>query len=32
MLALIAAIISIVSKEGMYWYTRHYAKKLIPVH
>ena len=28
MLALIAAIISIVSKEGMYWYTRHYAKKI----
>lgn len=26
-LALIAAIISIVCKEGMYWYTRHYAKK-----
>ncbi|MGN1182296.1 MAG: cation diffusion facilitator family transporter [Faecalibacillus sp.] len=24
--ALIAAIISIVSKEGMYWYTRYYAK------
>ncbi len=28
MLALIAAIISIVAKEVMYWYTRHYAKKL----
>ncbi|MDO4466863.1 MAG: cation diffusion facilitator family transporter [Bacillota bacterium] len=28
MLALIAAIISIVSKEAMYWYTRHYAKKI----
>lgn len=28
MLALIAAIISIVMKEGMYWYTRHYAKKI----
>lgn len=28
MLALIAAIISILSKEGMYWYTRHYAKKI----
>lgn len=28
MLALIAAIISIVSKEGMYWYTRYYAKKI----
>ncbi|MGN0328806.1 MAG: cation diffusion facilitator family transporter [Lachnospira sp.] len=27
-LALIAAIISILSKEGMYWYTRHYAKKI----
>lgn len=27
-LALIAAIISIVAKEGMYWYTRHYAKKI----
>ena len=26
--ALIAAIISIVSKEGMYWYTRFYAKKI----
>lgn len=28
MLALWAAVISIVSKEAMYWYTRHYAKKL----
>ncbi|MCR5663594.1 MAG: cation diffusion facilitator family transporter [Oscillospiraceae bacterium] len=28
LLALIAAIVSIVSKEGMYWYTRHYAKRL----
>ncbi len=28
MLALIAAIISIVVKEIMYWYTRHYAKKI----
>lgn len=28
MLALIAAIISIVCKEGMYWYTRYYAKKI----
>ena len=28
MLALIAAIISIVVKEVMYWYTRHYAKKI----
>lgn len=28
MLALIAAIVSIVDKEGMYWYTRHYAKKI----
>lgn len=27
-LALIAAAISIVSKEGMYWYTRFYAKRL----
>ena len=27
-LALIAAIISIISKEGMYWYTRYYAKKI----
>lgn len=27
-LALAAAIISIVAKEAMYWYTRHYAKKL----
>ena len=27
-LALIAAIESIVSKEAMYWYTRHYAKKI----
>lgn len=27
-LALIAAIISIVSKEGMYWYTRYFAKKI----
>lgn len=27
-LALIAAIVSIVAKEGMYWYTRHYAKKI----
>lgn len=26
-LALIAAIISIIIKEGMYWYTRYYAKK-----
>lgn len=28
MIALAAAIISIVSKESMYWYTRHYAKVL----
>lgn len=28
LLALIAAAISIVSKEGMYWYTRFYAKRL----
>lgn len=27
-LALFAAIVSIVSKEGMYWYTRHFAKKI----
>lgn len=27
-LALIAAIVSIISKEAMYWYTRHYAKKI----
>lgn len=27
-LALVAAITSIVSKEAMYWYTRYYAKKL----
>ena len=28
MLALIAAIVSIVTKEAMYWYTRHNAKKI----
>ena len=28
MLALVAAIVSIVSKEGMYWYTRIYAKRI----
>ena len=28
MLALIAAIVSIVTKEAMYWYTRHYARKI----
>lgn len=28
MIALIAAIVSIVVKEAMYWYTRHYAKIL----
>ena len=28
LLALVAAIISIISKESMYWYTRYYAKKL----
>ena len=28
MIALAAAIVSIVSKEAMYWYTRHYAKVL----
>ena len=27
-LALFAAILSIASKEGMYWYTRYYAKKI----
>ena len=27
-LALIAALVSIVSKEAMYWYTKHYAKKI----
>ena len=27
-LAWIAALISILVKEGMYWYTRHYAKKI----
>ena len=27
-LALIAAIVSIIVKEAMYWYTRHYAKKI----
>lgn len=27
-IALVAAIVSIVSKEAMYWYTRHYAKIL----
>ena len=27
-LALVAAIVSIVGKEAMYWYTRHYAKRL----
>ena len=28
MLALIAAVVSIFIKEGMYWYTRHYAQKI----
>ena len=28
MIALVAALVSIVTKEGMFWYTRHYAKKL----
>lgn len=28
LLALIAAIVSIVTKEAMYWYTRHYAQKI----
>lgn len=27
-LALIAAVVSVISKEAMYWYTRHYAKKI----
>ena len=27
LLALIAALVSILSKEAMYWYTRHYAKR-----
>lgn len=27
-LALVAAVVSIVTKELMYWYTRHYAKKI----
>lgn len=27
-LALIAAIVSIIAKEGMFWYTRYYAKKI----
>lgn len=27
-LALVAAVISIVSKEAMYWYTRYYAKRI----
>ncbi len=27
-LALVAAVVSILTKEGMFWYTRHYAKKL----
>lgn len=28
-LALVAAIISIVSKEAMFWYTRYYAKRIV---
>lgn len=28
LIALIAAVVSIVTKEAMYWYTRHYAKLL----
>lgn len=28
MLALVAAIVSIITKEVMFWYTRHYAKKI----
>lgn len=27
-LALVAAVVSIITKELMYWYTRHYAKKI----
>lgn len=27
-IALVAAVVSIVTKEGMFWYTRYYAKKL----
>lgn len=27
-IALVAAVVSIVSKESMYWYTRHYAKNI----
>lgn len=27
-IAMIAAIVSIITKEAMFWYTRHYAKKL----
>lgn len=27
-LAMVAAIVSIVAKEAMFWYTRHYAKKI----
>ena len=27
-IALVAAVVSIVAKEGMFWYTRHYAKLL----
>lgn len=28
MLALVAAVVSILVKEGMFWYTKHYAKKI----
>ena len=28
LIALVAAVVSIVTKEAMFWYTRHYAKKL----
>lgn len=28
LLALVAAVVSIVVKEGMFWYTKHYAKKI----
>ena len=27
-LALVAAVVSILTKEGMYWYTRFHAKKI----
>ena len=31
MIALVAAILSIVGKEAMYWYTRYYALSLIHI-